>query len=256
MDEAEWLASEDPAAMLAALTQGLSGLPADYRRRLSDRKLRLFAVACCRQVWGRLTDPRSRRAVEVAERHADGEAGKGEMRAAHDGALAMWHEAPNEWNGPLTLLMDYPAVGGHFSPGWVSPALQAALLRDVAGNPFRPVTLPPCERCDGGGEACGSDRPFQWSGPGTYPGPCPVCRGAGHAVSTPTVLAVARAAYDDRDFTALPVLADALEEAGCRKEAVLRHLRGQEFGTGAHYLTPPGPHARGCWVVDLVLGKE
>jgi hypothetical protein len=84
---------------------------------------------------------------------------------------------------------------------------QAALVCDIFGNPFRPVTVDP-----------------NWL--------------------TPTVVAIARRVYDERDFAALPVLGDALEEAGCASEDVLRHCREQ------------GEHARGCWVVDHVLGKE
>ena len=59
-----------------------------------------------------------------------------------------------------------------------------------------------------------------------------------------TVGALAQAIYDEERFTDLPVLADALEEAGCTNPHILEHCRG------------PGPHARGCWVVDLLLGKE
>jgi hypothetical protein len=81
----------------------------------------------------------------------------------------------------------------------------AELLRCVFGNPFRPVT----------------------------PGPW----------VTPAAVTVARDCYDRRDVSALPVLADLLEEAGCPEQSVLDHCRG------------PSEHARGCWAVDLVLGK-
>jgi hypothetical protein len=60
---------------------------------------------------------------------------------------------------------------------------------------------------------------------------------------TDTVLALARGIYDEKAFDRMPYLADALQDAGCEAEDVLTHCRG------------PGPHARGCWVVDLVLGK-
>jgi hypothetical protein len=61
---------------------------------------------------------------------------------------------------------------------------------------------------------------------------------------TPTVLTLARSIRESRDFGAMPILADAIQDAGCDNEDVLDHCRG------------PGPHVRGCWVVDLVLGKE
>jgi hypothetical protein len=85
---------------------------------------------------------------------------------------------------------------------------QCGLLRDILGNPFRP--LPHLEP----------------------------------AWLTPTVVAIACRAYDTCDFAALPVLADALEDAGCDDEKMLSHCRG------------PGPHVRGCWVIDLLLGKS
>jgi hypothetical protein len=86
-------------------------------------------------------------------------------------------------------------------------AQQAVLQRDIFGNPFRAVTLDP-----------------QWL--------------------TSTVLLLARGIYEDRAFDRLPILADALMDAGCDSADILDHLRG------------PGPHARGCWVLDLILGKE
>jgi hypothetical protein len=89
----------------------------------------------------------------------------------------------------------------------------AALVRDIFGNPFRPVTLDPC-----------------WL--------------------TPTVTNLAQAVYDDRqmpsglfDNQRMGILADALEEAGCHNADILGHLRGG------------GEHVRGCWAVDLILGR-
>jgi hypothetical protein len=81
------------------------------------------------------------------------------------------------------------------------------LLREVFGNPFSPIAVDPT-----------------WL--------------------TPTVLDLARKAYEDRAFDRLPILADALEDAGCENPSLLTHLRG------------PGPHVKGCWAVDLVLAKE
>jgi hypothetical protein len=81
------------------------------------------------------------------------------------------------------------------------------VLRDIYGNPFKPVAFDPSWR-------------------------------------TSSVLSLACMMYDTNDFTAALVLADALQDGGCESEDILSHLRG------------PGPHVRGCWVTDLVLGRE
>jgi hypothetical protein len=86
-------------------------------------------------------------------------------------------------------------------------AQQCILLRDIFGNPFRPVAV---------------DQTWL----------------------TPTVVQLAQAIYDEPAFDRMPQLADALHEAGCDNEEILSHCRG------------PGPHVRGCWALDLVLGKE
>ena len=88
--------------------------------------------------------------------------------------------------------------------------VQVQLLRDVFGNPFRAININPSL--------------VAWNGG--------------------TVVKLAQAIYDDRAFDRLPILADALEDAGCDNADILAHCRG------------PGPHVRGCWVVDLILGKE
>jgi hypothetical protein len=90
-------------------------------------------------------------------------------------------------------------------------AAQAALLRDILGPlPFRPVTVSPSWLSGNGG----------------------------------TVAKLAAAIYEERRFADLPILADALEDAGCTDAAVLAHCRG------------PGEHVRGCWAVDLLTGRE
>ena len=228
MTEEQWLAGTDPREMLEALRAG--GL-------LSERKARLFAVACCRRIWPLLLDAGpARRAVEVAERYADGRADDGELA----GAVSDLDAAPGGTALPevslgqavrSALFLDagsaahYAAFGaccrdggGQFMPllGAVDAeqAIQSELLRDLLGNPFRLITL------------------FRtWL--------------------TPQVVALAQAAYDERELPAgtldparLAVLADALEEAGCDQAGLLDHLRG------------PGPHVRGCWVLDLLLGRE
>ncbi len=78
---------------------------------------------------------------------------------------------------------------------------------------------------------------------------------------TPTVLTIAQSIYAERDFAVLPVLADALEEAGCDNVDVLMHCRKQamtmeEWQAAGEPESTEISHVRGCWVVDLLLGKE
>ncbi len=103
----------------------------------------------------------------------------------------------------------YTAENARYSLATSKPARKKAcrLIRDIFGNPFRPVSFSP-----------------EWR--------------------TDTVIALAKQMHESREFGAMPILADALQDAGCDSDDVLNHCRG------------PGPHVRGCWVVDLVLGKE
>jgi hypothetical protein len=195
MTEQEWLACADPLPMLAFL-----------RGQVSNRKLRLFAVACSRRAWHWLDDL-GRAAVEVAESYADARAGPGELRAARlacrsAGSGAAWYAAAS--GAPVAARnAALSALAGSIVPA--ERAAQAGLLRDVVGCPFRPVAAD-----------------ARW-----------VTGGAA---------ALARGMYETRDFATMPLLAHLLEEAGC-PAAVSAHCRGG------------GPHVRGCWVVDLVLGK-
>ncbi len=225
MTEAEWLVCEDPSQMLAFL---------ESRRCGSNRKLRLFAVGCCRTFWYGLQDVRSRAAVEAAERFADGRATQSELRAAftsasdavadcrdfspfsENQAIAAFLTAARNINESDTKIPEDEdayevaahvwsyAIGGELAG---AEKQQLALLRDVFGNPFRPVALD-----------------LSW--------------GSG------TVLSLARHIYESRDFSAMPILADALQDAGCNNDDILDHCRG------------PGPHVRGCHVLDLILGKS
>ena len=232
------MASDDPEAMLRYLTNvGVAGASvADLGQCLvTDRKLRLFACACCRAVWDRLTDPRSRRAVEVAERYADSEATDEELEQTETECAIVCEE----WPAFAAVACDFHNVGlfhlthceklhpGQFPP----PAAQADLMRCIVGNPWRPVRWTRTKR----------------RGPGPANGPFEVTVWTSEAirVRTPTVIAVARSIYEDRAFDECPILADVLEEAGCDDGAILSHLRG-----------PGLVHVRGCWAIDLVLGKE
>lgn len=298
MTEQEWLASEDPQRMLEWQQGNNPLLPACPLPPVSPRKLRLFACACCRQpeVWdgaecgrcggsgaywqqygpddnydredclnchgtgriGGLTDPRSREAVEIAERYADGLATELDRMRSHRAA----HEVPrSEIPGIVMAAAECvtPLAADAASRirqcmqtiAGISDATQAALLREIAGNPWRPVTLPPgptkkcgkcggrkgridyrrCAACNGRGcKTCDNDggiEHWQWcsdcSGTGQIPGICPWL-----TWNNGTVPRLAQAIYDTRQWDALPQLADLLEEAGCTEEAILRHLRGEE----------------------------
>lgn len=234
MTEAEWLASEDPAAMLAWLGD-----------KISDRKLRLFAAACCRAYrWTESSPAAMTEVLAVAESLADGE----------DAIIlaARWNKLPQ-----LTLAEQWlvlPEGAEHWATLMREAdqgAAAAHALRDIVGNPYKPVTLPrdegpvPFRTPSGGG--------LQW------PGPCPW--------RTPQVIDLAAATYEHRidgalDPFRLALLADALEEAGCDNGTILDHLRGQWQMPDPHldgvWLTMADnkPHWRGCWAVDLILGKE
>ena len=247
MTEREWVACEDPMPMLAAL-----------RGRASARKLRLFACGCCRTVVWHLLDERSREAVAVAERFADGRATASELGAARQRATEALVEAGGhgtkagaaafaaqtatrtDWSADVLALQ--AAAGAYALEGRRPAALerrsrvvreryraakagmradrakQAGLLRDIFANPFRPPPAMPASV---------------------------LTRDAG------CVARLAEAAYEERDLPdgtldngRLAVLADALEEAGLDEEEVLGHLR--ELGR---------EHYRGCWCLDLLLNK-
>jgi hypothetical protein len=179
--------------------------------RANPRKLRLFAVACCRTLWGLVGKPESRAAVAVAENYADGLAGDEALAAARAAArvvatdtgswAAVRAAEPSAWQAAREV--SRRTVRCYDGGSW-----QARLMRDLFGvAPFRPVEF------DG-----------RWR--------------------TPAVLAVARAVYEERRFEDVPVLADALEEAGCADVGVLSHLRGL------------GQHARGCWLLDALFEKR
>lgn len=238
MTEADWLASADPARMLAWLTMSRRTPPDEIDRAFAtDRKLRLFAVA-------------------LADAYHAGQMDLTQALLWVDGKAGPPAESPVRW-----VLYDLPAAQvaadavQNFTRvrarpvGMPTPATIAAhrklvpldrtadLLRDVVGNPFRPV-------------------PTVWAtvdeGPGYW---------AQHNERKRAVV-LARGIYDERRFGDLPVLADALEEAGCDNEFVLSHLRGLELVPDAEmpnkyrWAKLRGPHVRGCWALDLVLGLE
>ena len=234
MTEAEWLACTDPTPMLEFI-----------RGKASDRKLRLFAAARCRLFRPDWNDwwP-IREAVDAAEQFSDGLCPAGQLTRFHqtweDFSWDLRLNTIDPHGGSTVLLPDrlglvlvqvvsspeagpaargtlYDDLESYFIGTWKDGPqerrAECQLLQEVFGNPFRPVTASPSWR-------------------------------------SPQVVALAQAAYDERELPAgtldtsrLAVLSDALEDAGCTAAALLGHLRG------------PGPHVRGCWAVDLLLGK-
>jgi hypothetical protein len=226
--EGEWRQCTDLLKMLDFL-----------RSRASDRKLRLFACACCRGVWRQLRDGRSRRVVEVAERLADGLATDQEREKADidpEAAANALGGFGDRWNAAwavcycihadcgivVSWTLDHLGIVAVFGPepngtDLLAPARAAALLRCLFSNPFRPVSLD-----------------LAWL---TW--------------RDGLVRRLAEVAYEQRQLPSghldpdrLVVLADALEEAGCTDPEILGHLRG------------PGPHTRGCHIVDLILDRK
>jgi hypothetical protein len=245
MIETEWLAATDPAPILEYL-----------RGKGSKRKLRLFACACCWRIHEYTQESHEGRTIlPIAEKLADGVATETELWSirylrkvpafqddenaqegdfAYLGSEAMlsnaWDAACNAqehcWLLCLRLRRSFAPLGKRLtylmSKMWdgdgASVAVydlptpraervsQTKLLHEIFGNPFRPITIDP-----------------SWL--------------------TSTVIALTQQMYDSRVFSPMPILADALQDAGCDNEDILNHCR------------QPGEHCRGCWCVDLLLGK-
>jgi hypothetical protein len=216
----------DPAAdtaVTAALTE------TDVPLWPSERKLRLYACGCCRQVWHRLAPP-CRRAVVAAERYADGLARVNELARA-------WRACRKAEDGRPIRAVD-PAAGAQYYQTTelvhrvAAPVITPADVQAVALD-LRPWRGDDMEN-DAVDAACQAvaDDVF---GPAT---PVPPLNPAWRSEA---VLALARAVYKGQAFDGLPALADALEEAGCTDAALLGHLRSA------------APHVRGCWALDHIL---
>jgi|SRR5579883_145827 len=265
MTEVEWLSATDPTPLLESLDA-----------QASNRQLRRFACACCLRIARLLTADHvkyARKALELFERHLEGVASEQELQSAWEGvsgdAISAGHiiahpgEADyyaicaaadavdsirrnntasaaafaasaiaydilsrsgnltlvritserkarsrrqfsrEQWNRDEQEVRTLPEYEQAFA---AEQQTQCAILRDIVGNPFRRVAFDPL-----------------WF--------------------TSTVVALAQQMYDSRDFSAMPILADALQDAGCDNADILDHCR------------LPSEHVRGCWVVDALLGK-
>ncbi len=214
---------------------------------LTDRKLRLFAVGLSRVLESWASEQFLLDATQQAEKVADDliqasaieptrqmllekrreylrtECQMEERDAMIRGALFRLPKESREWIGKwdvvhgglhieakraaqLAIRSAIRVVRSLHLPHLQS-AVTGSIVRDIFGNPFRPVTIDP-----------------RWL--------------------TATVIDLADAIYADRAFDRMPILADALMDAGCDSEEIIAHCRGD------------APHVRGCWAVDLVLGKE
>jgi hypothetical protein len=224
MTEAEWLEAKHPYDLIY------------HKSCRSNRKRRLLACACARRVLDFLRDGVFEPAVGVSERYADGLATDADLRAArrelgkflkgpeaaqflehqHHAARAAGAVLEKQFMSfKMAIELTAAAQAAKARPNWDAAhqretRAQVALARDIFANPFRAVALDPAW--------------LHWNG-GTIP-------------------RMAEAIYAELRFADLPVLADALEEAGCMNSDILPHCRG------------PGPHVPGCWVVDVLLDKQ
>lgn len=236
MTEAEWLACRDPDALFDFLCgkgkRGWFKEPAGLPVPVSERKLRLFACACCRRIWRLLPDERSQRVVAVAERFADGLASSAELAATEADAAAAVDQIlqipPNTTDVPQLHACAWGcrAAGevaapdfiravasvvraatrmaerdASWSVGAASAAVREWLLRDIFGNPFRPPPM--------------------------------------LAELPVAVQSLAESLYAGTDCSF--ALRDALLEAGHVELA--DHFKEKD-------------HPRGCWALDLILGRS
>ncbi len=252
MTEQEWLESRDPRRMLECYT-GTNW------------------VKCCRVVWAQMQHEGCREAVDAAELYADGYWTRKLMADAQYRALA--HSIASRTCDDDGRPLAFPVGGSDrklrlyavaisdtalaFAGGdFVDPAVQAHLLREIIGNPFKALDLPrvhcpDCAIADQGDML-----------PGTRDD-CRTCGDTGYVCpwSTDTVRRVARGIYEGRLFDQMPMLADALEESGCDDQDVLDHCHQVSGVTIASSRAYGGQvvevgHVRGCWVLDMILGRS
>jgi hypothetical protein len=281
MKETQWNACNDPEEMFEMLGTAHSAFRRPRRgtptlgEPIFSRKMRLFSCACCREIWEHLPDERSRRAVELSEQYADKKVGRDELMEAWLKAIAaatdeiqgeersllrtllgllrlpssallapVWaawepqvaservrarFEDPAQAIPNLSMVTRFqvayylhrsanstPLAAAQAAASAAEPLFrdeeklekQCVIMRDVLGYPLR--RLPP-------------------------PDPCPL------AWNDRAVVKIATTIYNERAFTDMPILADALEDAGCREPEMIAHCREHPV------------HVRGCWVLDRLL---
>jgi hypothetical protein len=256
MNEKLWLACDDPMPM----EDFLKG-----RGCVSNRRWRLWSCACIRRIWHLLADPRCRKSVEVAEAFADGAADRRQLKLTHQAAGRAWLKLRNEMDGITVRAMQgrgTPEEGARhdaLAPSYYgSLASHAVTLarehRLFAGHAAACVVIATEEGVAGTGEAGDQERAAQadllrcvMGNPFSRLQPLPASLLHWNSGIIPQM---ANAIYEERDLPSghlaadrLAVLADCLEDAGYSDALLLGHLRGG------------GVHVRGCWAVDLLLGK-
>jgi len=230
MTEDQWLKASEPDLLLNWLHEvmGLTGMQTNERNLASPRQCRLFACACCRLIWHWLSES-ERGYIQVAEAYADGKVKQSSLArvcakqvsarlpagVGHYASVAVtWAlKLPSATNPDLSspeILARWAAEYSRRLPIENHAKRQVALLRDIIPNPYRPVKLEPAW--------------LKWNGG--------------------VIRKLAESIYDERNYEQLPILADALEDARCTNEDLVKHCRSK------------GPHVRGCWAVDLLLGKR
>jgi hypothetical protein len=200
-------------------------------RTMSLRKIRLFACAWAFHDWRLLADERSQDAVLIGEAFADSQSNTAALAEAHAAATAaraavdplkggrhvrglksQMGEFASRRAADVARAAASPSLSIRDMTGlavWASGTEQcflADLIRELIGNPFQSVVGDP-----------------RWR--------------------TSDVIGLAQAIYEEKAFERMPILADALMDAGCEDEQLIAHCRGES------------QHVRGCWLVDLVLGN-
>ena len=272
MTEAEWLAATDPTQMLEFC-----------RENVSARKVRLFAAASCRSIWHLLKDERSKLAVEMTERNADG--------LLTDEALQTVRQAPpcpyppdeacdadptHEYNtvNAAAVVSAYGMASAACAAAYAANPLAAPfqLADGASGFMYNPIATaefavdafaaisaaiaikPLVDSAEYKEANILAEVTNATASQQEKKHQCEIVKcifgnpfqpvTAEPSWFTSTVLAIAKAIYAERAFDRMPTLADALEEARCDNADILNHCR------------QPGEHVRGCWVVDLLTGRK
>ncbi|MBY0526856.1 MAG: hypothetical protein K2R98_25915 [Gemmataceae bacterium] len=222
MTDTEWLQCADPRLILAY-----------HQHATSDRKLRLFAVACCRAEWALAEQKPSSEVIAALESWADGQATPEQIVAAAKMAAKRpkRKKTPSAGDQLLSIVRIQAMFAAPLEAATAVSWYSTSALRESPGSAARYNEVLK-KQCDYLRDLFG--RPFG------HVAIDAAWRKSNHRL----IPRLAQAIYEEGAFDRIPILADALEDAGCTNAAILDHCR------------QPGEHVRGCWVVDLLLGKK